>query len=157
MKDTAYRQELLKRHILGLTLYDEGNELNDTNPPFVHSKDDKLFIKAYQLKYLQRTVLADTIGDLDNLNVQFGKEDFDTNIPEMQRDFIESNKYMKEYMEKKGGKLKCGSLGYLQGNFGYYYSQKNSFIDECMKEVGTIAKTYPKIMDYSSGEEDDIK
>jgi hypothetical protein len=59
------------------------------------------------------------------LGVQFGKEDFEKEIAtdEASKAYINEDSYLKDYLEKKGGKLKCGPLSYIQGNFAYRYSQ----------------------------------
>ena len=33
--------------------------------------------RVYELKYLQKVVLADIIGDIDSMGIEFNKEDFD--------------------------------------------------------------------------------
>ena len=45
----------------------------------------------------------------------------------------------------------------MQGNFAYYYSQKNEFIDSCLKDVKSLSVNHSKAFDYSSGEDDDFK
>ena len=64
---------------------------------------------------------------------------------------------MREYVEAKGGKLKCLPLSFMQSNFAYFYSQRNSFIDSCMKDVKSLEKNYVKALDYSSGEDDEYR
>lgn len=116
--------------------------------PFLHNKVDTDFVNAYDIKYMSKLVLADTLEDIEGLGVEFGKEDFEKEVakdPKAQM-YIEEDKYLKEYLDKKGGKLKCGSLSYIQGNFAYLHAQKSEFIENASKEA-------QELLGYSSGED----
>lgn len=64
---------------------------------------------------MAKFVLADTLGDIEGLGVEFGKEDYEKEVAKDERakQYIEEDRYLKEYLEKKGGKLKCGPLSYI--------------------------------------------
>lgn len=146
---------MIKRHALGSSIYEEG----DTLLPFNHTIDDVKIQKVYEIKCLQKVVLADIIGDIDGLGIEFGKEDFiDANDKNKEANqIINDDKYLKEYLDAKGGRLKCLPLGYMQGNFAYYYSQRNEFIDSCINDLKQISKNHAKTLDYSSGEDEEFK
>ena len=67
---------MIKKYALGNAIYDEGNE-SPLQLPFKHSVDDVNYLKAYELKYLQKLTLKDLIGDIEGLGITFGKEDFE--------------------------------------------------------------------------------
>lgn len=104
--------------------------------------------------------MADILGDLEGLGIEFGKEDFvveKKGASKESEEFILENKYLKDYLDQKGGKLKCLPLSYIQGNFAYYYSQRNEFLDATLKEVKSLAQNFAKTLDYSSGEDEEFK
>lgn len=146
--DKVLRKELLKRHSLCSQIYEDGSS-GQTSIPFKHNQADVDFQKAYDLKYVSKLVLADTLGDIEGLGIEFGKEDFEKVVAKDDRaqQYIDEDKYLKEYLDKKGGKLKCGPMSYMQGNFAFYHAQKNEYIDNSSKESKAI-------LDYSSGDDE---
>lgn len=91
--DIQKRRELIKRHALCNSIYEEG-ELPGL--PFKHKKEDEDYLRAYEIKYLQKTVMADTIGDIESLGVQLTKEDFEAEIAkdENAKKYIQEDKYL---------------------------------------------------------------
>lgn len=73
--DKNYRRELIKRHALGSSIYDEGDS-DYSSIPFRHNEDDNQFQKVYEIKNLQKVSLADIFGDIEGLGIDFAKEDF---------------------------------------------------------------------------------
>ena len=52
------------------------HDSSGTALPFKYNKDDTLFLKAYEIKAIQKRALADILGDLEGLGIEFGPEDF---------------------------------------------------------------------------------
>ena len=121
--DKNFRRELIKRHSLYTQIYEDGAS-EQAMIPFKHDFNDISYQKAYELKYMRKFVMADSIGDIEGLGVQLGKDDFEKEIAKDKKalEYIEEDKYLKEYLDKKGGKIKCGSLSYIQGNMAFYHA-----------------------------------
>ena len=45
----------------------------------------------------------------------------------------------------------------MQGNFAYFYSQRNEFIDSCLSNIDSLSSNHIKTLDYSSGEDEEFK
>ena len=66
-------------------------------------------------------------------------------------------KYFREYLDKKGGVLKCLPLSYIQTSFATYYSQRDDFLDKTVGDIKALAENYASTLGYSSGEDEDFK
>lgn len=75
MTDKKFKHELIKRHALSTTIYDEGG-MAQTFLPFKHLKEDVEYQRLYELKYLKKVILADFFEDIEGMGLEFGKEDF---------------------------------------------------------------------------------
>ncbi|CDW77264.1 UNKNOWN [Stylonychia lemnae] len=154
LKNDELRHEYLKRQALSQVIYDD-NEMMDAIPPFVHTKEDLYFKQASVLKQMKNVIMGNFVNDIDDLHIEFNKdEDY---IKEKQghksQQLVEDDKYLKEYLDNKGGRLKCLSLSYMQGNFAYLHSQRHHLIDESFKELGRKSINLVKNIDDLSEEE----
>ncbi len=74
--DKNYRRELIKRHALGSSIYDEDGDSEYSSIPFRHNEEDIQYQKVYEIKNLQKVSLADIFEDIEGLGIDFAKEDF---------------------------------------------------------------------------------
>lgn len=96
--------------------------------------------------------MVDTVGDIEDLGISFAEEDFVKD----QQNFEDSPeiKHLNKYLDKKGGKLSCFPLSFMQGNFAYYYVQQNQLIDDAINDIGALSSNYVERLEQSSEEED---
>ena len=69
-----------------------------------------MYQRAQELKYLKKIILGNVLDDIDSLGIEFKK---DEDFIKDKGGLIEDDKYLKEYLDNKGGRLKCLSLSYL--------------------------------------------
>lgn len=77
IKNDDLRKSYIKRHALNSIIYDEAGDAQ-SELPFIHKKEDKMYQKTYELKYLKKTIMGDYFNDIEDLGIEFNKdEDFE--------------------------------------------------------------------------------